>query len=50
MEEVPGLRESRDGRNVVLSVDDDVGRAIFEACEKSKEDEIIILSKASKLM
>ena len=50
MEEVPGLRESRDGRNVVLSVDDDVGRDIFEACENSKEDEIIILSKASKLI
>ena len=50
MEEVPGLRESRDGRNVVLRVDDDVGRAIFEACENSKEDEIIILSKASKLI
>ena len=39
MMEVPGLCDARDGRQVTLSIDDDDGRALFEACESSAEDE-----------
>ena len=50
MEAVPGLRESKDGRNVILSVDDDVGKAIFDACENSSEEDRVIISRAAKLI
>ena len=49
MEAVPGLRESRDDRRVILSIDD-VGRALFVACENSMQDEKRILSKTAKLI
>ena len=50
MEKVPGLRYSKDGRKVLLSIDDDVGKALFIACENSAEEEKRILSKAAKLI
>ena len=50
MEKVPGLRESRDGRKVFLSIVDDIGKALFIACENSVSEEKRILSKTAKLI
>ena len=33
-----------------LNIDDDVGRALFEACENSVEDETRIIAKAAKVI
>ena len=49
MMEVPGLCDARDGRQVTLSIDNDVGRALFEACESSAEDKTQIIAKATKV-
>ena len=37
MMEVPGRCDARDGRQVTLSIDDDIGRALFKACESTAE-------------
>lgn len=50
MMEVPGLCDAKDGRQVRLTIDDDVGRARFEACESSVEDETGIIEKAAKVI
>ena len=50
MQKIPGFRESRDGRKVLISMDDDIGKALFIACENSVEEEQRILSKAAKLV
>ena len=48
--EVPGLCDARDGRQITLSIADDIGRALFEACESSAEDEAQIIAKAAKVI
>ena len=46
LEEVPGLCESKSGRNVLLTIDSEIGMALFEACRStSQDDNLIIASK-----
>ena len=50
LEEIPGLREEKQGKDVVLTLDGEMGRAIFEACQYSSQDDGFILAKATKII
>ena len=50
LEEIPGLREDKQGKDVVLTVDGEMGRAVFEACQYSSQDDGFILAKAAKII
>ena len=47
LESVPGLYESRKGRNILLSLDGDVGKALFDACENSCSENSLALARAA---
>ena len=50
LESIPGLCESRSGRDILLSLDGAAGRALFEACSSSCMDDSIILAKAAHIV
>ena len=50
LESIPGLCESRSGRDILLSLDGEAGRALFEACSSSCMDDSIILAKAAHIV
>ena len=50
LEEIPGLREEKQGKDVVLTLDGEMGRAVFEACHYSSQDGGFILAKAAKII
>ena len=39
LKELPGLREDKEGRSIMLTLDGSTGRAVFEASRKSSIDE-----------
>ena len=47
---LPDLCVAKSGRQVTLTVDDEVGRALFEACAWSDEDNERVLNKAAKIV
>ena len=44
LERVPGPCEAKDERNVLVTLDSEVGRAVFEACNSSTNDTGIIIT------
>ena len=50
MDKVPSLCVAKSGRTVSLTLDDEVGRALFEACAWSEEEDNKVLQKASRLI
>ena len=50
LEHVPGLCEAKDGRNVLFTLDSEVGRAVFETCNKNKHNDRIIITKAAHIL
>ena len=50
MKHVSGLYERKKGKDVLLTLEEHVGHAIFEASKTSSFDEGIILNKAAKIM
>ena len=50
MVRVPGQCKANDGQKVTLSIDDDVGRALFEACESASEDPLKVIAKAASII
>ena len=50
LESISGLFESRSGRGILLSLDGEAGRALFEACSSSCMDDSIILAKAAHIV
>ena len=50
LESIPGLCDVRSGRDILLSLDGEAGRALFEACTSSCMDESIILAKAAHIV
>ena len=46
LESVPGLTEAKDGKFILLTLDSELGRALFEACQSSKYDDGHILARA----
>ena len=45
IEKVPGLIEFKDSRNIVLCMDNDIGRTLFLNCENTKDKERMILNR-----
>ena len=43
---MPGLNSHKQGGDVILSLDDDVGHALHDACLDDADDEAICLAKA----
>ena len=50
LEHVPGLCEAEDGRNVLLTLDSEVGQAVFEVCNSNTHDDRIIIAKAVHIL
>ncbi len=50
LKRVEGLCEKKHGKNVLLTLEEDVGHAVFEASQSSSFDEGIILCKAAKII
>ena len=48
--EIPGLREQKNGTFVILTMEEDVGRAIVECLQNTWHDKVIILSKAARIV
>ena len=48
--EIPGLQEQKTGKLVILTVEEDVGRAIVEFSQNTWHDEGIILSKPARVV
>ena len=48
--EIPALKVQRDGRCVILTLEEDIGRALVECSQNTWHDEGIILSKAAKIV
>ena len=46
LELVPGVCEVEDVKYALLTLDSDIGCALFEACQSSKHDDEMILAKA----
>ena len=49
LEDIPGPREEKQGKDVVITVDGEMGRAVFEACQYSSQNDGFILPKAAKI-
>ena len=49
LEPIPGLCESWNGRDILLSLDAEAGRALFEACESSCMKKSMVLAKAAHI-
>ena len=50
LESIPGLYDTKKGRDILISLDGEAGRALFEACENSCRDDILILAKAAQII
>ena len=50
LELLPGLCEQKNGKYVILTLNGDVGKAIFEATTNSALDDGVILAKAAKIV
>lgn len=50
LEHVPCLTESKDGRSIILSLNSEIGQALFEACKSTSQDDGIILVKAANII
>ena len=50
LEEIPGLPEEKQGKDIVLTLDGEMGRAVFEACQYSSQYDGFILAKAAKII
>ena len=50
LKDIPCLIESKCGSSVLLTLDKEIGRALFEACKKTSRDEGIILAKAASII
>ena len=50
LEDIPGLREEKQGKDVAITVDGEMGRAVFEACQLSSQDDGFILARAAKII
>ena len=50
LNKIPGLWMAKSGRQVTLTVDDQVGRALFEAFAWSHEENERVLNKAAKIV
>ena len=50
LEQVLGLREQRDGKYVILTVDDEFGRALIQCSQNTMKEDGIIISKAAKIV
>ena len=51
MDQVPGLSiAKKSGLTVAITMDDEVGRALFEACDNSEKDDENILLKAAQIV
>ena len=48
--EIPGLQEQKTGKLVILTVEEDVGRAIVEFSQNTWHDEGVILSKPARVV
>ena len=47
---MPGLREQKNGAFVILTMEEDAGRAIVECSQNTWHDKAIILSKAARIV
>ena len=50
LEHVPGLCEAKDGRNVLLTLKNEVGRAVFEACNSNTHDNGIMVAEVAHIL
>ena len=51
MDQVPGLSiAKKSGLTVAITMDDEVGRALFETCDNSEKDDENILLKAAQFV
>ena len=50
LEHVPGLCEANDGCIVLLTLDSEVGRAVFEVCNNKTHGDGIITAKAAHIL
>ena len=50
LEQVPGLREQRDGKYVILIVDDEFRAALIQCSQNTMKEDGIIISKAAKIV
>ena len=50
LEHFPSLVETKDGRSILLTLDREMGRALFEACKSTSLDDGIILAKAANII
>ena len=50
LEDIPGLREEKQGKDVAITVDGEMRRAVFEACQLSSQDDGFILARAAKII
>ena len=48
--DIPGLREEKQGKDVAITVDGEMRRAVFEACQLSSQDDGFILARAAKII
>ena len=48
--EIPGLRVQKSGKFVVLTLEEDVGKAVVECSQNTWHEEGIILSKAARIV
>ena len=47
---LPCLVESKNGKSILLTLDTEMGRALFEACQNTSTDDGIILAKAAGII
>ena len=50
LEQIPGIREQRDGKYVILTIDDEFGRALSQCSQNTMKEDGIIMSKAAKIV
>ena len=50
LENIPGLCESKDGRCILLTLDGQMGRALFEACGSSNHEDGMVIAKAASII
>ena len=50
LENIPGLCESKDGRCILLTLDGQMGRALFEACRSSNHEDGMVIAKAASIV
>ena len=50
LEYIPCLKESKHGRSILLTLDSEMGRALFEACRSTSQDDGIILARSANII